>query len=166
MPTEKSFWENLSVMARILIAAASLSVIGVLAGILGSIFDDDTTLTVAKNHGPTNTSFRLSFTEEFNNEGDLNLCVLSGMPQGFCSNLTSYKDVSDCKSVRLYDKFDNIEYLPEGMVIYLYWGKVCNTHKPYGVIRVPANVKEITIPNLNISSENYEVYNMGVGGKE
>ena len=154
--------DNISAIVRVIASAATGSVVGVLAVIFWIAMQEDTTLSPAANYGPENTWYHMVFHDKTNYEGhngtDMTL-VLGGTEQNECNDLRSYRDVSDGKSVKFYDNANPDEYIAEGTKIYLYWGRRCPSYKPYGVITVPANVKEVKVPDLNKSSTNYEVFN-------
>jgi hypothetical protein len=144
-----------------------------LGGILGAIVlgvllmasngdDCNDKLTPADNYGPEGTWYHMVFWKKINFEGSSGtnrILVLGGMSQNICNNIKNYRDVSDSRSVKLYDSMNPDSYLPEGMKVYLYWGRKCSDWRPYGVITVPANAKEIRVPRLNKPSANYEVFN-------
>ncbi|MHC4093401.1 MAG: hypothetical protein ACYSVY_24535, partial [Planctomycetota bacterium] len=50
-------------------------------------------------------------------------------------------------------------HLIPGTKIHLYWGRKCSEWRPHGAITVPDGVKQVSIPDLNVSSSNYVVYN-------
>ena len=152
-------FKNLSKMAEVAIAAASGSILTVVVIVLLTVWPNETKLQPADNYGPENTWYYITFYDKTNFEGSWGKYVLGGVEQNICHNIKSIDGASDGKSVKVYDYFNQDSYLPQGMQIYLYWGKVCADWKPYGIITVPANAKEVRVPNVNQSSENYEVLN-------
>jgi len=165
MPENKTLLENLVKMTRVGLAASSLSLLGVLAIIFGIGFDNDTTFHEADNYGPDGTWYKVRFYDRVEFGGDGENCIIGGMPQNVCNSLIKYGNVSDGKSAVLFDGLNEDAFLPEGMKVYIMWGKACNSAKPYGVITVPANVTKVRVPRLNKASANYEVFNIGVGGR-
>jgi len=154
---EVIMFKNLVKMAQLAAAAASGSLITVLVIIFSTAFDNDTNLHPANNYGEAGTWYHLISDDEFNFNGGYDILVLSGLTQVECHNIKG-GGASDGKSIKIYEQLFN-SYLPEGMKVYLYWGKRCVGYKPYGVITVPASVKEIIVPNVNRASDNYEVFN-------
>jgi hypothetical protein len=82
--------------------------------------DDDDTLQPVDNYGPEGTWFHLVCDDKINFEGDSDNLVIGGIPKNNCYSIRSYRDCSDMRSVRLYDKFNPNSFLPEGMVIKLF----------------------------------------------
>jgi len=153
---------NISAIVRVIVSAATGSLVGVLAVIFWIAMQEDTSLSPAVNYGPDTTWYHMIFNDEKDFKGSSGtdmVLVLGGVPQRACHNLKLYRDVSDGKSVKLYDNAKPDEYLAEGTKVFIYWGRKCSGIKPYGVITVPANVKEVRVPDINQASPDYEVFN-------
>lgn len=149
--------------ARVIITAIFLPIY-IVESVAHALFDwffgDDagTTLHPADDYGPQEYWIHLRNWDKPHYEGDMDCLVLSGVRQNECYWIGDYRDVDEMRSAKLYDNNGNI--LPEGMKVTLYWGgKKCPTWKPHGVITVPAGKEEIRIPNIDYSSENYQVFN-------
>lgn len=154
--------ENLTALGKLILAAATGSVFGVFTAIFWIAMQEGTTLHPADNYGPKGTWYHLVFNDQVDFKGSSGrdmVLVLGGIPQNDCHSIKNYGDVSDGKSVRLYDSKNPDAYLPQGMTVYLYWGRHCSDWRPYGIITVPANAKEVLVPNLNKPSPNYQVFN-------
>ncbi len=154
--------DNLSAMARVILSAATGSIVGVLVVIFWITMQEETSLHPADNYGPKGTWYHLVFNDQVDFKGSSGndmVLVLGGLSQNDCHSIKSYRDVSDGKSVRLYDSKNPDAYLPQGMQVTLYWGRNCSDWRPYGIITVPANATEVRVPNLNKPSANYEVFN-------
>ena len=120
-----------------------------------------TTWHPATNYGLENTWYKLLFNDKINFKGDYSILQLGASPQNMCDSIgpNYYGDPTEGRSVKLYDEFHPDSPLPEGMKVYLYWGKKCSDWRPYGVITVPPNTNRVEVPRLNKPSPNYEVFN-------
>jgi hypothetical protein len=158
-----SLSKNLIAVGQLIVAAATGSVFGVFSAIFWATFmQDTTTFHPANNYGLENTWYQMIFNDQTNFKGDNGTdmtLVLGGTSQNECHSLKSYRNVSDGRSVKLFDQKNPDSYLPPGMKVHLYWRQDCKLHRPYGIITVPANAKEVLVADINKPSANYEVFN-------
>lgn len=155
--------DDLISIAKVVLAAATGSLVGVFSAIFWATFNaDTTTFHPSGNYGPQDTWYQIIFHDQTNFKGnngtDMTL-VLGGRPQNECQSIKNTKDVSEGRSATLFDQKNQDSYLPQGMKVTLYWRQDCKHYRPYGVITVPAGAKKVEIPDINKPSANYEVFN-------